>query len=89
MRLKAALLGAITNNFRAIWLIAENESVTIEFVLEKSSSEDNEEIEDIIFEFEALQKKNIQVNQNIIATTAPLNYPENARLVYLKKGKNA
>lgn len=56
LNLIQATLGSITNNMRVIALECHNEKhVLIYFLLEKDTPEDREEIEDIVFEFEALQ----------------------------------
>lgn len=80
-----AMLGAISNNFRAVWITVEGEKLNICFLLYTENNEDREEIEDIIFEFEALQGKIIDITSNIIINDKTWLPPENARMVFLKK----
>ena len=50
-----ALLGAISNNFRAVSLSFEGKKTHLHFVLELESKSDREEIEDIVCQFESYQ----------------------------------
>ena len=59
----SALYGAISSNLRAVTLSDATETaVTFHFLLGVESQEDRDEIEDIIFEFEALQNQAIDCN---------------------------
>jgi len=44
----------------------------VRFMLEKESAEDREEIEDILFEFEALQEQAIELDVEIQVDARPL-----------------
>jgi hypothetical protein len=85
LALLQAMLGAISNNFRAIWLIADEEKLDVFFLLSKESNEDREEIGDIIFEFEALQKRIINVTPHIVINNKEWLPPNEARMVFLKR----
>lgn len=80
------MLGSITSNFRAISLEINEADVVLHFVLERERSEDREEIEDIVFEFEALQMTGIAVEVDVSVDTRPvaeLALP--GRMIYLRK----
>jgi len=51
LNLVQALLGAVSNNFRAVSIKSHEKSIHIFFILEHESLDDREEITDIIFEF--------------------------------------
>jgi hypothetical protein len=48
-------VGGITPNRRAVSIVADELSVTLQFLLDADSADDREVIEDIQFEFQALQ----------------------------------
>jgi hypothetical protein len=86
INLVQAMLGSITNNFRAVFLECTDSDVALHFILEQEHSEDREEIEDIVFEFEALQQSGIDVEVDIAVDARPM--PEIAppgRMVFLRK----
>jgi len=85
--LMQALLGVITQNFRIIWLsIDDNQIVRITLILEKESAADEEEIEDLKSEFEALQARPIKYCFNVIISNKDLKWPnDNSVVVYHRK----
>ena len=80
-----AMLGSISWNFRAVSLVSDEASAVLYFVLEQDHPEDREEIADIVFEFEALQTSNIDVNVVIAVSSGPMTLDTPGRLVYLRK----
>jgi hypothetical protein len=53
--LSQALLGAITPNFRAVSVELSSTTVRLNFLIERDNAADREEIDDVIFEYEALE----------------------------------
>jgi hypothetical protein len=53
--LTQSLIGAITPNFRAVSFELATPTIRLNFLLEQDSAADREEIEDIVFEYEALE----------------------------------
>lgn len=85
LNLVQAMLGAISSNFRAV-SIRCNEIIELTFLLEKDIPQDREEIEDIEFEFLALQPRLRQTSTHIVATSDPVNQIQlPGRLVYLRR----
>ncbi|WP_232616682.1 hypothetical protein [Leptospira weilii] len=82
-----AMLGNISWNVRAVSLVCNNEaSVVLHFVLAEDQPEDREEIEDIGFEFEALQFSRIDVDVVVTVNAGPLIDGDTpGRIVYLRK----
>lgn len=85
--LMQALLGAITPNFRMVWFsIDDNEVIRVTLILEKESADDEEEIDDLKSEFEALQEKPIKYCFNVVISDEDLIWPnENSIVVYRRK----
>ena len=87
IQLSQALLGAVSNNMRAV-SININEGIEVYFLLEYESPNDREEIEDIIFEFEALQENILASNITDKTTVSSKSYElvqVPGRLVYKRK----
>lgn len=63
-----ALLGAISPNFRRISLVLDSSrEVTVFFLLETRRADDLEEIQDIMFEFDALQiDSGVGINHEVL-----------------------
>ena len=78
-----AMVGAVSSNFRRVGIQLDNEAIRIQFILERDSAEDREEIEDILFEFEALQNGPVEVEASVLIHAGELQsvelYP---RVVY-------
>ena len=68
VNLTQAMLGCISLNFRSVVINVNSDYTKVTFVLEKENKEDFEEIEDIIFEYEALQISNTIIKQHILIT---------------------
>ena len=73
LSLVQALLGNITANLRAVSFECSVVGVVLYFLLEHESLEDREEIEDTVFEFEALQPSGSKIE--VIATVDPRPLP--------------
>jgi hypothetical protein len=86
LNLVQAMLGSITPNFRVVSLECNPNAVRLYFLLEHESSEDREEIDEIIFEFEALQSSRIDVELVVCVDTRALDELEIlGRMVYARK----
>lgn len=67
LNLVQAMIGAVSPNLRRVTLeVPRPGAVHLRFVLERDDSDDREEIEDIGFEFEALQTTGIELEMDII-----------------------
>lgn len=87
LNLVEALLGAITPNFRAVAIDNHLSGVRIRFLLEQKSPSDAEEIDEVLFKFEALcpgliVEHLITVSDEALERVAPA-----GRLVYLRREK--
>jgi hypothetical protein len=71
LNLVQAMLGSISENFIAVFLKCFDTGVKIYFFLKIDSSKDRDEIDDIIFEFEALQSSMVDVDFEIIINSIP------------------
>lgn len=86
LNLVRALLGSVSDNFRAVSLSTTDDAVKLQFILCADDEEDREEIEDIVFEFEALQDHGIDVEVEIRIEASPiaeLKFLD--RIVFLRK----
>lgn len=73
LNLIQAMLGAISPNMRRVALqMADDGGVHLRFLLAKDDEDDREEIDDIVFEFEALQSRNVRVEVSILVGDQPL-----------------
>lgn len=85
-----AMLGSISPNFRAISISFKNTDISLFFLLEKDLAEDREEIDDIVFEFEALQLSYVKMDVKVEINDRPrseLTMPE--ILIYLRRESDA
>ncbi|MBK9260713.1 MAG: hypothetical protein IPM54_12955 [Polyangiaceae bacterium] len=71
LNLIQSLLGAVSSNFRAVSITVDNE-IILHFLLEKDNAEDREEIEDIEFEFLAMQGRLVTVTTEIVVSSRPI-----------------
>ncbi len=82
-----AMLGAVSPNLRRVALeFRGSGAMRLLFVLERDATEDREEIEDIVFRFEALQKGFIDLDVVVTVDDRPgelLSLP--GRLVFARK----
>jgi len=87
LNLVQAMLGAVSANFRRVTLeLIPPREVRLYFVLERDDPDDREEVDDIAFEFEALQIHGVDLYKKVIVDTRPiweLNLP--GRPVYGRK----
>jgi hypothetical protein len=65
LNLVQASIGAVSNNFRAILISIVGEKPLIEFYLAADDTDDLEEIDEILCEFEALQVQKTEVSKKI------------------------
>jgi len=80
------MLGSISSNFRAVAISFKGLDIGLLFILEIDRPEDREEIDDIVFEFEALQLSFTKIDVTIKIDRRPraeLTLPE--ALVYLRR----
>jgi hypothetical protein len=68
LNLVHALIGGVMPNMRAVSLECWLDGVRLHFLLEREDASDREEIEDIAFEFEALQSRGIDLEVAIIVS---------------------
>src|SRR5688572_6544281 len=71
LRLVQAMLGALSPNFKAVF-ISCGDGVVLRFVLGEDRAEDREEVDDIVLEFEALQDGAINVDADIVVSDRPV-----------------
>jgi hypothetical protein len=87
LNLVQAMIGAITPNIRRVTLeLTSRESACLRFLLARDDPGDREELEDIAFEFEALQSHRIELDVKVIVDTRPvqeINLP--GRIVFGRK----
>lgn len=87
LNLVQAMIGAITPNFRRVTLeLISPGSVCLRFLFERDDPDDREELEDIAFEFEALQSHGIELDVKVIVDARPvheINLP--GRIVFGRK----
>jgi hypothetical protein len=81
-----ALLGSISSNFRMVALSHDGVLWHLIFVIELDNNEDREEIEDIGFEFSALQDTNVDYIIDLIVSGDPIPWPEESvRVVFRRR----
>lgn len=66
-----AMLGAISPNMRAVSLECPDGKVHLHFLLAEESEADREEIDDILFEFEVLQERGIEIRSSVVVSYRP------------------
>ena len=84
LALMQALIGAISPNFRMIW-ISVKDTTQINIILEEECADDFEEIEDLKGEFEALQERSIDYEIKIFINNRNLEFPDIADSVIVYK----
>ena len=85
-----AMCGAVTPNWRSVSMTFDGDDVHLNFVLEKESSEDREEIQDVADEFAIFQEDAGSYRLGVIGvsvTAEELRWQNlsNCRLVYRRK----
>lgn len=86
--LMQALLGVISPNFRMIWITVDS-SIVIHIVLEQYSDEDEEEIEDLKGEFEALQSENTDYEFKTYVLDEDIAWPDLSSTIVLYKRRES
>jgi len=72
LNLVQAMIGAVSPNLRrATVALSDSEKVKLTFVLELDKPIDREEIENITFEFEALQTKSTELEVEVVVDSRP------------------
>ncbi len=85
INLVQAMLGSVTPNWRAVFVKGDSRSVLVTFVLATESREDREQIEDVTFEFEALQPDN-DVAITVLVSGVPIEtFADAGRMVFARK----
>jgi len=64
-----AMIGLVTPNMRGVSLVSRPEGVHLYFLLEHDDEGDREDIDDIVFELEALQGASIDVEVTILVSS--------------------
>lgn len=64
-----AMIGDISPNIRAVSLECVARAVRLHFLLAQEQATDRESIDDIVFEFEALQERGIEVNLSVVVSS--------------------
>ena len=79
-----AMIGAISSNIRRVSLkLVSPRHIELYFLLHDESLQDREEIDDIAFEFEALQERSVQIDLHITIDSRPIHlYPMPGRVVF-------
>lgn len=73
IHLVQAMVGGVTANLRRVTLeVPRPGAVHLRFVLERDDPDDREEIEDIVFEYEALQRTGIELDVDVIIDGRPV-----------------
>lgn len=77
LNLIQAMIGAVSPNLRRVTLeVFKPLDIRIWFLLEQDLADDREEIDDIGFEFEALQESGIKLDIEIIVDNYPISHLE-------------
>lgn len=86
LNLIQAMVGSITPNIRRISLECVENCIKLYFLIAQENAADREEIEDILFEFEALQDSFVDVQVSAIVSSGIINSLElPGRLVFGRK----
>jgi len=73
LHLMQALIGAVSWNFRRVTLeLTSDGGVRLRFLLERECAEDRDEIDDVVFEFEALQSARNEVDVEVLVDDRPI-----------------
>ena len=87
LNLVQAMIGLVTPNTRGVSLVSRPESVHLYFLLEHDDEGDREEIDDIVFELQALQQGPIDVQVSVIVSPDDSAFHQLlGRRVYGRKG---
>ena len=67
-----AMIGAISDTFRRVTIEVGKERVLLRFLLEREDDIAREEIDDIAFEFEALQERDLNTEVVVMVDARPM-----------------
>ena len=81
----AASIGLISTDIRIIWFRIVDDTLMISFAVNSKSPQVIEDIEDIIFEVEALNVGEITTDFELLEYVAGMDCPEDARMIYRAK----
>lgn len=85
VNLMQAMLGSVTPNWRAVFVKNENDELLLTFVLAVDSPDDRDEIEEVVFEFEALEPSR-KTSISVLVDRSPLaSLAERGQLVFARK----
>jgi hypothetical protein len=86
IRLSQALLGAISQNFRLVWLRHTENEWEIGVVLRQDNDSDREEINDVGTQFEAFQDGAIRCRIEVVINDSKLSWPDPPnRIIFRRK----
>ena len=68
LNLVQAMIGGITHNMRGVSLVCSTEGLHLYFLLANDDENDREEIDDIVFELQALQQGLIDIDATVIVS---------------------
>ena len=86
LNLVQAMAGFVTPNFRIVTIEVTRKGVVLRFLFERDDPQDREEIEDIVFEFEALQMTGVRTRVDILVDNRSIHEIEvPGRIVYGRK----
>ena len=71
LNLVQAMIGLISPNMRAVSVELAGRGVRLHFLLAEEDGADREAIEDIIFEFEALQERFVNIEVTVAVSSEP------------------
>lgn len=83
-----ALLGAISPNFRLVSIGLSDHTVKIQIILEEKSEVDDDEINDVASEFEALQERPVDYEIDTLVTKEDINWPNSDTIVVYRRREN-
>ena len=88
LSLVQAMIGAISTNFRRVSLAIVDDTTHLQFVLHSDFEEDREAIADIVFAFESLHERRVDIAINVVITTQSLSVvPKLRRVVFAQRSR--
>lgn len=73
LHLVQAMIGTVTRNLRRVTLeVFDGSKIILHFLLEQDDPIDRQEIDDIAFEFEALQNQSVELETEILVDQRPI-----------------
>jgi hypothetical protein len=80
-----AMLCSVTSNLRAVFLHQVKEAISLTFVLAEESDQDRQEIDEIVFELQALEPDLVIAVSISVSGTPIENLPSLGRLIFARK----